>query len=638
MVAFEGNNFDEELKIPEDNADATLNVVDGKASLNLTLTHGQAVKLTNLPVGRYTVTEDDYSACYNTTVTGGTMVSNRSAYTDLARGKVEDTIAFVNELKAGYLTIKKVIEMPKGFVASTTDEFTIVVKQGDTQFASVTLKNGETCSPIELVAGTYTVVETVKGTLYGDHASQNHTVTIEAGETTETTVTNPAKTGSLEVSKTIVNEAVNYDSIKDTFDVKVKVDGYTGTALDYTIGGETKSASVATDGYVTITLAHDQSALFKGLLANVTYNVMEVLSTDQQTVYKTPVITNGTSTIAADSTQEATITNTVKTGTLVIDKNISLPEGVSVADGETFAFTVTGPDFNRNVSIAKDGQTSIENLLVGEYTVDENLDTDQQKIYTTSYSPEGGKATVTDGGRTTVTVTNTVTAGKLEVIKNVVDKAENITADKKFAMEIALVGDIVVEKLIGTVGNTATEIAVTDGKAIINLANTEKAVFTNIPVGVTYKVTEKDVDTNYYTVSYNNEEGTITADTKLVTVTNTRNYGKLTITKKIQDANGKVLSANAGETFVFNVIKPDGKTMQVVIEGTGSVTLTNLPLGSYTVTEDESWSYKYTSLYTSATVNVTENKDAYAEIINKPKDDKWLKADAYEENVFNAVK
>lgn len=638
VVAFEGNNFDEELKIPEDNADATLNVVDGKASLNLTLTHGQAVKLTNLPVGRYTVTEDDYSACYNTTVTGGTMVSNRSAYTDLARGKVEDTIAFVNELKAGYLTIKKVIEMPKGFVASTTDEFTIVVKQGDTQFASVTLKNGETCSPIELVAGTYTVVETVKGTLYGDHASQNHTVTIEAGETTETTVTNPAKTGSLEVSKTIVNEAVNYDSIKDTFDVKVKVDGYTGTALDYTIGGETKSASVATDGYVTITLAHDQSALFKGLLANVTYNVMEVLSTDQQTVYKTPVITNGTSTIAADSTQEATITNTVKTGTLVIDKNISLPEGVSVADGETFAFTVTGPDFNRNVSIAKDGQTSIENLLVGEYTVDENLDTDQQKIYTTSYSPEGGKATVTDGGRTTVTVTNTVTAGKLEVIKNVVDKAENITADKKFAMEIALVGDIVVEKLIGTVGNTATEIAVTDGKAIINLANTEKAVFTNIPVGVTYKVTEKDVDTNYYTVSYNNEEGTITADTKLVTVTNTRNYGKLTITKKIQDANGKVLSANAGETFVFNVIKPDGKTMQVVIEGTGSVTLTNLPLGSYTVTEDESWSYKYTSLYTSATVNVTENKDAYAEIINKPKDDKWLKADAYEENVFNAVK
>jgi len=114
-------------------------------------------------------------------------------------------------------------------------------------------------------------------------------------------------------------------------------------------------------------------------------------------------------------------------------------------------------------------------------------------------------------------------------------------------------------------------------------------------------------------------------------------YGKLTITKKIQDANGDALSANPGETFVFNVIKPDGKTMQVVISGTDSVTLTNLPLGSYTVTEDESWSYKYTSLYASVEVSVTENSDAYAKIINVPKKDKWLKADAYEENVFNAV-
>ena len=644
VVAFEGNNFDNALKILEDNADATLNVVDGKASLNLTLTHGQTVKLTNLPVGRYTVTEDDYSARYNTTVTGGTMVSNRSACTDLARGKVEDTIAFVNELKAGYLTIKKVIEMPKGFVASTTDEFTIVVKQGDTQFASVTLKNGETCSPIELVAGTYTVVETVKGTLYGDHASQNHTVTIEAGETTETTVTNPAKTGSLEVSKTIVNEAVNYDSIKDTFDVKVKVDGYTGTALDYTIGGETKSASVATDGYVTITLAHDQSALFKGLLANVTYNVMEVLSTDQQTVYKTPVITNGTSTIAADSTQEATITNTVKTGTLVIDKNISLPEGVSVADNETFAFKVTGPNgYSKPVTITKDGEHTISNLLVGEYNVVENLTAGQAKIYTTSYSPEGGKATVQDGTSTTVTVTNTVTAGNLEITKTVEDKAENISPDKKFTVEITFAGDIVINSLEGTVAGDEQTVPVTDGKATVSLANGEKVSFTNIPIGVTYTVTEKGVDTSYYTVSYSNETGMISADTPLVTVTNTRNYGKLTITKVVKDDNGNIIPANPGETFLFTVTDGRGFEMQVVIApdvakpGSDSVTLNNLPIGDYAVTEDTSWSYKYATDEPSVIATITTTMDGQATITNVPKTDKWLKADAYAENVFAEV-
>ena len=643
-VEFAGKNFSEALKILKDNEDATLSVNGGKATLTLNLVHDRTVKLTGLPIGKYTVTEDDYSARYNTTVTGGTTVSDRSAYTELASNNVEATIAFVNELKAGYLTIKKVIEMPKGFVASTTDEFTIVVKQGDTQFASVTLKNGETCSPIELVAGTYTVVETVKGALYDDHASQNHTVTIEAGEITKTTVTNPAKTGSLEVGKTIVNKAVNYDATKDTFAVKVKVDGYTGTELDYTIGGETKSAPVTTDGYVTITLAHDQSAVFKDLLANVNYDVIEILSTDQKTVYKTPVITNGTSAIIAGDTQEATITNTVKTGTLVIDKNISLPKGVSVTDGETFAFTVTGPNgYSKPVTVTKDGEHTLSNLLVGEYNVVENLTAGQAKIYTTSYSPEGGKATVQDGESTTVTVTNTVTAGNLEIIKTVEDKAENISSEKKFTVEITFAGDIVINSLEGTVAGNEETVPVTNGKATVLLAHGQTASFTNIPVGVTYTVTETGVDTNYYSVSYDNKTGTISVDTPLVTVTNTRNYGKLTITKVVKDDNGNIISANPGETFLFTVTGENGFEMQVVIApdaakpGYDSVTLNNLPIGDYAVTEDTSWSYKYATDEPSVIATITTTMDGQATITNVPKTDKWLKADAYAENVFAEV-
>lgn len=34
--------------------------------------------------------------------------------------------------------------------------------------------------------------------------------------------------------------------------------------------------------------------------------------------------------------------------------------------------------------------------------------------------------------------------------------------------------------------------------------------------------------------------------------------------------------------------------MQVVIKGTGSVTIADLPLGTYTVTEDTDWSWRYT--------------------------------------------
>ena len=385
-----------------------------------------------------------------------------------------------------------------------------------------------------------------------------------------------------------------------------------------------------------------QSALFKGLLANVTYNVMEVLSTDQQTVYKTPVITNGTSTIAADSTQEATITNTVKTGTLVIDKNISLPEGVSVADNETFAFKVTGPNgYSKPVTITKDGEHTISNLLVGEYNVVENLTAGQAKIYTTSYSPEGGKATVQDGTSTTVTVTNTVTAGNLEITKTVEDKAENISPDKKFTVEITLTGDIVINHL--TVAGADQTVPVTDGKATVSLANGEKVSFTNIPIGVTYTVTEKGVDTSYYTVSYSNETGMISADTPLVTVTNTRNYGKLTITKVVKDDNGNIIPANPGETFLFTVTDGRGFEMQVVIApdaakpGSDSVTLNNLPIGDYAVTEDTSWSYKYATDEPSVIATITTTVDGQATITNVPKTDKWLKADAYAENVFAEV-
>ena len=110
----------------------------------------------------------------------------------------------------------------------------------------------------------------------------------------------------------------------------------------------------------------------------------------------------------------------------------------------------------------------------------------------------------------------------------------------------------------------------------------------------------------------------------------------------IKDASGNDLSANEGETFVFNITKPDGKTMQVVIAGEGTTTITNLPLGEYIVTEDQSWSYKYTAKYSSADIvnikaKVTSTEDGYAEITNVPKEDKWLKADAYKENVFDAV-
>ena len=49
------------------------------------------------------------------------------------------------------------------------------------------------------------------------------------------------------------------------------------------------------------------------------------------------------------------------------------------------------------------------------------------------------------------------------------------------------------------------------------------------------------------------------------------------------------------QAFVFKVTNTiTGKTMEVVITGPGEQTIKNLPVGNYTITEDTSWSWKYT--------------------------------------------
>ena len=68
------------------------------------------------------------------------------------------------------------------------------------------------------------------------------------------------------------------------------------------------------------------------------------------------------------------------------------------------------------------------------------------------------------------------------------------------------------------------------------------------------------------------------------------NVFDLTIKKTAKD--GTTIDKN--QTFVFKVKNNNGKTMEVVITGPGEQTIKNLPVGNYTITEDTSWSWKYT--------------------------------------------
>lgn len=93
------------------------------------------------------------------------------------------------------------------------------------------------------------------------------------------------------------------------------------------------------------------------------------------------------------------------------------------------------------------------------------------------------------------------------------------------------------------------------------------------------------------------------------------------------------------QTFVFTVTGPNGFSMEVVIEGNGSTTITNLPAGDYTVTEDTGWSWRYSPSNSSQTVTADSISDGKAnvEFVNTRDDDHWLDGNAYCENKFTGI-
>lgn len=96
----------------------------------------------------------------------------------------------------------------------------------------------------------------------------------------------------------------------------------------------------------------------------------------------------------------------------------------------------------------------------------------------------------------------------------------------------------------------------------------------------------------------------------------------LTIEKKAAD--GSKIDEN--QTFVFRV-QGEGVDMQVVITGTNKQVIKNLPVGDYTITEDTSWSWKYTpdggAEKTLTTSNI-RNGAATVTFENKNNGTNWL--------------
>ncbi len=85
-----------------------------------------------------------------------------------------------------------------------------------------------------------------------------------------------------------------------------------------------------------------------------------------------------------------------------------------------------------------------------------------------------------------------------------------------------------------------------------------------------------------------------------------------------------------GEPYVFTVMKDGTKYSEVTIVGNASVTISELPVGTYSIVEDTGWSWRYTPSYSEPVTLSSASWNDTLTCTNKQTNDKWL-------NEFSAV-
>ena len=89
------------------------------------------------------------------------------------------------------------------------------------------------------------------------------------------------------------------------------------------------------------------------------------------------------------------------------------------------------------------------------------------------------------------------------------------------------------------------------------------------------------------------------------------------------------------QSFIFTVTGPNNFSAKVVIQGNRSVTIKGLKIGTYTVTEDTDWSWRYTPQGgNSQKITLSATEPNTVTFTNKRSKGKWLGGDAYNHNIL----
>ena len=239
----------------------------------------------------------------------------------------------------------------------------------------------------------------------------------------------------------------------------------------------------------------------------------------------------------------------------------------------------------------------------------------------------------------TINVTNTHDPETVTIVitKTWVDN-DNAANDRPTSLEITLTADdtevVIPEAVIAKDGNTWTYTYT--GEKLYKYQNKGNEI--------TYNFTE--TVPNDYSAEYGpNDLSSIDDDLTTFAVTNTRKEGELKIVKILDQA------YTDDQSFIFHVTGPNGANtvdLEVVIvvpagETEKYVIITHVPIGTYSVTEKEDWSWRWTNSDSGADNEkdglplVKPSETTTVTFTNVLENENWLSGTAYERNVFNKL-
>lgn len=356
----------------------------------------------------------------------------------------------------------------------------------------------------------------------------------EEGVSVYAKMTNYLKEGSIRVTKSTTGNL----NIKD---IRFVVKGISDTNSDI-------ERELFTD--------ENGEALFENLPIGK-YTVTE----DGSTVPAAYLVANEqTVTVEYNTTAEVKVTNEEKTGSIKVQKRT---EGQKNVEGITFYLKGTsdsGREINISATTDKDGVAVFENVPVGTYMVIEDEET----------VPYG--YLVADEKKVTVIYSETVDA---EIINN--EQTGTIKVHKRTEGDLNISGITFYLKGTSDTGREINIPAETDKDGI--------AKFENVPIG-TYKVIEDEKTVPYgYLVAAEKEVTVTYAETVDTDILNAEQTGTIQVHKKTAD-----MTNVEGIRFILSGVSDTGREINIpaITDKDGLARFENVPIGTYTITEDGS--------------------------------------------------